>query len=340
MQPVVQPELLARQRGRCNGCCCSRFPPSSRRCSSSRGCRPHCWSGRCWRRSSPASTAPRSGRTRIVFMAAQAIVGCLIATSIEPEIFASFLAEWPLFLGIVLATLMASSLLGYLISRWKVLPGTTAVWGSTPGAASAMVLMADAFGADARLVAFMQYLRVIFVSIAAAVIARLWVDTSGVAGRRSSGSRRSTGRPLPRRIADRGGRRGGRPRCQAAGRHLPRADDPRHGAASWRLCRAAAAAMAAGGELCRDRLVDRPQFHAHDPQARGPRPAADHRLDRRADRLLRGARLCHEPRARHRPADRLSGDQPRRHGFGRHHRGGVRTAWTSPSSWRCRRRAS
>ena len=40
--------------------------------------------------------------------------------------------------------------------------------------------MADAFGADARLVAFMQYLRVIFVSMAAALIARLWVDTSGV----------------------------------------------------------------------------------------------------------------------------------------------------------------
>jgi membrane AbrB-like protein len=117
---------------------------------------------------------------RWAFMAAQAIVGCLIASSIAPEIFTTFFAEWPLFLGIVLATLVASSFLGYLISRWKVLPGTTAVWGSTPGAASAMVLMADAFGADARLVAFMQYLRVIFVSIAAAVIARLWVDTSGV----------------------------------------------------------------------------------------------------------------------------------------------------------------
>lgn len=43
-----------------------------------------------------------------------------------------------------------------------------------------MVLMAEAFGADARLVAFMQYLRVIMVSIAAALIARLWVDTTGV----------------------------------------------------------------------------------------------------------------------------------------------------------------
>ncbi len=114
------------------------------------------------------------------FAAAQAIVGCLVAASISPGIFPIFLAEWPLFLGAVAATLTASSVLGWLISRWRILPGTTAVWGSSPGAATAMVLMAGAFGADQRLVAFMQYLRVIFVSMAAAVIARLWVDTSGL----------------------------------------------------------------------------------------------------------------------------------------------------------------
>jgi membrane AbrB-like protein len=117
---------------------------------------------------------------RPIFFAAQAIVGCLIAASVELEILTYFIGDWPLFLGAVLATLTASSFLGWLISRWKVLPGTTAVWGSSPGAASAMVLMAGAFGADVRLVAFMQYLRVIFVSMAAALIARLWVDTSGV----------------------------------------------------------------------------------------------------------------------------------------------------------------
>ena len=114
-----------------------------------------------------------------VFAAAQSIVGCLIAASISPGIFPVFLTEWPLFLGVVAATVFASSVLGWLISRWRVLPGTTAVWGSSPGAATAMVLMAGAFGADQRLVAFMQYLRVIFVSMAAALIARLWVDTSG-----------------------------------------------------------------------------------------------------------------------------------------------------------------
>ena len=117
---------------------------------------------------------------KLAFSAAQAIIGCLIAASIELEILTFFMRDWPLFLGAVVLTVAASSFLGWMISRWKILPGTTAVWGSAPGAATAMVLMAEAFGADGRLVAFMQYLRVIFVSVAAALIARLWVDTSGV----------------------------------------------------------------------------------------------------------------------------------------------------------------
>lgn len=113
---------------------------------------------------------------RILNLGAQAVIGCLIARSIEPDVFVSFLAEWPVYLGVLLATLLASAVLGYIISLWRVLPGTTAVWGSTPGGASAMVLMAEAFGADARLVAFMQYLRVILVSLTAALIARFSLD--------------------------------------------------------------------------------------------------------------------------------------------------------------------
>ncbi|MGE0280616.1 MAG: AbrB family transcriptional regulator [Rhizobiaceae bacterium] len=117
---------------------------------------------------------------RPFFGAAQAVLGCLIAMSISLSIFSTIADEWTLVLGVVAATVLASSFLGWLISRWKILPGTTGVWGSVPGAATAMVLMAGAFGADQRLVAFMQYLRVIMVTIAAALIARLWVDTSGV----------------------------------------------------------------------------------------------------------------------------------------------------------------
>lgn len=109
-----------------------------------------------------------------VFVVAQAVVACLIASSLSPEFLPAFLANWPLLVGSVVITLAASSLLGWLISFWKILPGTTAVWGSAPGAASAMVLMAGAFGADQRLVAFMQYYRVVLVTAAAAIIARLW----------------------------------------------------------------------------------------------------------------------------------------------------------------------
>ncbi len=115
------------------------------------------------------------------FVLAQAVVACLVANSLSPEFLPAFLANWPLLVGCVFVTLVASSFLGWLISFWKILPGTTAVWGSAPGAASAMVLMAGAFGADQRLVAFMQYYRVVLVTAAAAVIARLWVgDTPDV----------------------------------------------------------------------------------------------------------------------------------------------------------------
>lgn len=113
------------------------------------------------------------------YMVGQAVVGCLIASSITPAIVLTFFQEWPLFVALVLAIITASSTLGWLMSRWNVLPGTTAVWGTSPGGATAMMLMAEAFGADARLVAFMQYARVVMVAVAASVISRLWIDGSG-----------------------------------------------------------------------------------------------------------------------------------------------------------------
>lgn len=120
-----------------------------------------------------------SGRLRVPgsgFWLAQAVIGCMIAQAVDLQTLASFGESWPLFLGVVLAVIAASSFLGWLMSHWKVLPGTTAVWGSSPGAATAMMLMADAFGADARLVAFMQYLRVLFVALTASVIAQIFLD--------------------------------------------------------------------------------------------------------------------------------------------------------------------
>src|SRR5258707_12210422 len=105
----------------------------------------------------------------------RAIIGCMIARVLTSTIIHSFLHEWPLFLGISFLVIVASCLLGWLISRFRILPETTAIWGLLPGAASAMMVMADAYGADARLVAFMQYVRVVMVALVASIIARFWV---------------------------------------------------------------------------------------------------------------------------------------------------------------------
>jgi hypothetical protein len=45
-----------------------------------------------------------------------------------------------------------------------------------------MVAMAEAFGADARLVAFMQYLRVLFVALATSLVSRFMFDVVGQTG--------------------------------------------------------------------------------------------------------------------------------------------------------------
>lgn len=104
------------------------------------------------------------------FRVAQALIGAMIASTFTRAILASFLDDWALFLGVTLACVALSSLMGWLICRWQILPGTAGIWGSTPGAASAMVLMAEEFGADVRLVAFMQYLRVACIALTAALI--------------------------------------------------------------------------------------------------------------------------------------------------------------------------
>jgi uncharacterized protein len=115
------------------------------------------------------------------YVLAQGLIGCLVARSIGPAILVTMVRQWPLFLAGVCSVLLISTSLGALLARWKVLPGTTAVWGSTPGAATVMVLMSEGFGGDPRLVAYMQFLRVMLVAIAASVVARLWVAPGGVA---------------------------------------------------------------------------------------------------------------------------------------------------------------
>lgn len=85
---------------------------------------------------------------RPFFISAQAIIGCMIARALTPSIFGVLAANWALVLIILLSTLAISALTGWLL------------------------VMAQEYGADVRLVALMQYLRVLFVVGAAVMVVR------------------------------------------------------------------------------------------------------------------------------------------------------------------------
>jgi len=128
--------------------------------------------------------AGNGGRVRTPqwsFVASQGVVGCMIAHSMQPDILAELWADWPLCLAAVVSVIIASCGLGWMLARRQVLPGTTAVWGLSPGAATAMILMSESYGADVRLVAFMQYLRVVLVVLAASAVSRIWAVPPPVA---------------------------------------------------------------------------------------------------------------------------------------------------------------
>jgi uncharacterized protein len=121
--------------------------------------------------------AAGGGRVRFPlppFVVAQGIIGCLIARMVPLTIIGDILDHWLLFTAGVLLVVAASSLLGWLMTRLHMLPGTTALWGTSPGAASVMTIMAESYGADIRLVAVMQYSRVVLVAAIAALVAKLF----------------------------------------------------------------------------------------------------------------------------------------------------------------------
>jgi membrane AbrB-like protein len=109
---------------------------------------------------------------RPYLLGSQAIVGCLVARALDPSILITIAVDWPAMLLVVATTVVASTFAGWMIARTGLLPGTTAAWGCSPGAATGMVAMAEEFGADPRLVAFMQFLRVVMVMIVATVVSR------------------------------------------------------------------------------------------------------------------------------------------------------------------------
>src|SRR5882672_4378785 len=126
---------------------------------------------------------------RTVALGAQTVLGCLIAKSFNSGLLDVLALHWPTLIGLAAITLVMTAALGLLITRRGWLPGTAAIWGLSPGAASAMVLLADQHGADKRIVALMQYSRIILVALSAVAVAGMLGHPGGSANLVPSGGR-------------------------------------------------------------------------------------------------------------------------------------------------------
>lgn len=107
---------------------------------------------------------------RSLLVGAQAVLGCRLAMEITPEVLNSASVSLPLLALLIAIILLGTMVLAVIVSKGGWLPGNVALFGLSPGAASAMILLSEAHGADPRIVAMMQYLRVLAAALAAIAV--------------------------------------------------------------------------------------------------------------------------------------------------------------------------
>jgi membrane AbrB-like protein len=121
-----------------------------------------------WALASPVHPrVPRWGR-----VASLAVVGGVLAGTFRPSVLPLIASNWLPVILVVGGTLLLSLAAGLLLARVAHLDGKTAALGVLPGAASGMLAMSGPLGADPRLVAVMQYTRVVVVVFSAALVSR------------------------------------------------------------------------------------------------------------------------------------------------------------------------
>jgi uncharacterized protein len=113
------------------------------------------------------------------FNAAQAVTGVTLGAYLRSSSLTALAHDWLPVLLVGAATLGLSLLAAWALARLTSLDPVTAALGSVAGGASGIVSMADELGADDRLVAFMQYARVLVVVLLTPLIAALAFPGSG-----------------------------------------------------------------------------------------------------------------------------------------------------------------
>jgi membrane AbrB-like protein len=100
---------------------------------------------------------------RVGFRGALAVTGVTLGAYLESSTFTEIGARWAPVAAVSLATLFVSVGVGLLVARFAPVDRTTATLGMVAGGAAGIIGMSSELGADDRLVAFMQYVRVLLI---------------------------------------------------------------------------------------------------------------------------------------------------------------------------------
>ena len=117
--------------------------------------------------------------------------GVTLGAYLQSDALTALAGDWLPVALVSAATLALSMGAGLALARYTELDVPTATLGMVAGGASGIVSMADDLGGDDRLVAFMQYLRVLIVVLLTPLLVALF----GAAARASRAPRRTSSPP-------------------------------------------------------------------------------------------------------------------------------------------------
>lgn len=114
-----------------------------------------------------------------LYVAAQAITGVVLGTYLSFSALRPIGANWLAVVAITALTLAVSLALGVLLARRTGLDRPTAALAMIAGGSAGIVATSDDLGADARVVAFTQYLRLALVVLTAPLLVRYVLHPAG-----------------------------------------------------------------------------------------------------------------------------------------------------------------
>lgn len=118
-------------------------------------------------RLAPAAVPRRLG------LAAQGVLGVYIGTMVHSDALGALGPNWPIVLGVGVATLLLSVIAGALLGLHRDISALTGALALVAGGASGLVAIARELGGDDRVVAVVQYLRVAVITAAMPVVVTL-----------------------------------------------------------------------------------------------------------------------------------------------------------------------